>query len=65
MDFRAALIQCKADLLPVIGVRKRASIANKGGTTVTRPFYRGLEWLFFYEKMSVEESRKDEYSSRE
>ncbi|EAZ86192.1 tryptophan synthase subunit beta [Lysinibacillus fusiformis] len=50
MDFRAALIQCKADLLPVIGVRKRASIANKGGTTVTRPFYRGLEWLFFMKK---------------
>ncbi|EWH34917.1 tryptophan synthase subunit beta [Lysinibacillus sphaericus CBAM5] len=50
MDFRAALLQCKADWLPVIGVRKRASIANKGGTTVTRPFYRGLEWLFFMKK---------------
>ncbi|KAB0441359.1 tryptophan synthase subunit beta [Lysinibacillus fusiformis] len=43
---QSSLIQCKADLLPVIGVRKRAYIANKGGTTVTRPFHEGMECLF-------------------
>jgi len=45
---QSSLIKCKADLLPVTGAGKRAKIANKGGTTVTRPFYKGLEWLFLW-----------------
>jgi len=42
MDFGAASSNVRTKLLPVIGVQKRAIFANEGGTTVTRPFYRGL-----------------------
>jgi len=49
---QSSLIKCKAVSLPVTGAGKRAKIANEGGTTVTRPFYEGLEWLFFLEKLA-------------
>jgi len=65
MDFGAASLNVRSNLLPVTGVRKRAIFANEGGTTVTRPFYRRIGVTFFMEKIRLEESRADEYSSRE
>jgi len=51
MDFGAASLNVRSNLLPVTGVRKRAVFANKGGTTVTRPFTRRIEVTFFMEKL--------------
>lgn len=65
MGFGAASSNVRTKLLPVTGVRKRAIYANEGGTTVTRPFYRRIVVAFFYGKIRKEESREDEYSSRE